>query len=638
MAYNPYTDVNSIYKLKGEWDAADKRGDAAAKNDAAAKAKEYYSRLKQNGYENAANELSASDYTRAKAVKDKWAKFGKTSASDYFYSLGKSRGMSKADVDGLLGYDADTGELSFGGKKLGAPDAYVNGTAYFTDTKPLDTAFDDYTSRSGSVRARASAVNAENENLFKKYNREYEDLKNENPFTTEVGRSILSKYDLAALQGRDNQAAGGAADNGGNIDSFAAANALRQQAALISQGQTAALEAHKQKLDHARALLSDMGVNIDRVFNQEETAKNNQLARDVQTSEVTGTVPQSMLYDSPLYSRFFNSDGTLKNPDIDYKAEIEKADAAGNAELARVLRAARGAKIYGDFAKYGKYAADGDYTLPGSTPTEAARRFDAQLTAERENQKAQLAAERQNTLDQIALSDRQLAAERAENAAERQNRLDQIVAKTLYGTESGSETNSKQKTDKSDGEDKKQRLTAGQAKAAYDSGIRTKEVLEAYAYYYGEDAIQANTNSKEKELSLNELLGLTGDPSKTPDQNQTPDPRKKTSVSSPLPLTSTRVKGFSGESPIINTKAPLDDNTVKAWVNTLNNDAASIYGGGAKALKQTAPGQYTPADVDPNYIIVSVFGSDELTQAQKEYLLCSKFGITEAQIRSALGN
>ena len=630
MAYNPYTDVNSIYKLKGEWDSADKRGDAAAKNDAAAKAKEYYSRLKQNGYENAANELSAADYTRAKAVKDKWAKFGKTSASDYFYSLGKSRGMSKADVDGLLGYDADTGELSFGGKKLGAPDAYVNGTAYFTDTKPLDTAFDDYTSRSGSVRARASAVNAENENLFKKYNREYEDLKNENPFTTEVGKSILSKYDLAALQGRDNQAAGGAADNGGNIDSFAAANALRQQAALISQGQTAALEAHKQKLDHARALLSDMGVNIDRVFNQEETVKNNQLARDVQTSEVTGTVPQSMLYDSPLYSRFFNSDGTLKNPDIDYKAEIEKADAAGNTELARVLRAARGAKIYGDFAKYGKYAADGDYTLPGSTPTEAARRFDAQLAAERENQKAQLAAERQNTLDQIALSDRQLAAERAENAAERQNKLDQIVAKTLYGTE-------KPETDESGGEDKKPKLTASQAKNAYDSGIRTKEVLEAYAYYYGEDAVQANTNSKEKELSLNELLGLTPDPNQTDDQSKTPDP-SKTSVSSPLPLTSTRVKGFSGESPIIDTKAPLDDNTVKAWVNTLNNDAASIYGGGAKALKQTAPGQYTPADVDPNYIIVSVFGSDELTQAQKEYLLYNKFGITKAQVENALGN
>lgn len=622
MAYNPYTDVNSIYKLKGEWDSADKRGDAAAKNDAAAKAKEYYSRLKQNGYENAANELSAADYTRAKAVKDKWAKFGKTSASDYFYSLGKSRGMSKADVDGLLGYDADTGELSFGGKKLGAPDAYVNGTAYFTDTKPLDTAFDDYTSRSGSVRARASAVNAENENLFKKYNREYEDLKNENPFTTEVGRSILSKYDLAALQGRDNQAAGGAADNGGNIDSFAAANALRQQAALISQGQTAALEAHKQKLEHARALLSDMGVNIDRVFNQEETAKNNQLARDVQTSEVTGTVPQSMLYDSPLHSRFFNSDGTLKNPDLDYKAEIEKADAAGNTELARVLRAARGAKIYGDFAKYGKYAADGDYTLPGSTPTEAARRFDAQLAAERENQKAQLAAERQNTLDQIALSDRQLAAERAENAAERQNRLDQIVAKTLYGTESKSETNDKQKTDESGIEDKKPRLTAKQAKDAYDSGIRTKEVLEAYAYYYGEDAIaegEKKGKEKEGELSLNELLGLT------PDQNQTPDPSKKTSGVAPLLLTST-----TDELPLI------DDNTVKAWVNTLNNDAASIYGGGKKALKQTAPGQYTPADIDPNYIIVSVLDSDELTQAQKEYLLCVKFGITEAQIRNAL--
>ena len=375
MAYNPYTDIKKVYNAKVAYGNATSNEERKTQQDIANKARK---KLSQYGYQDIANSISASgaDAAAVKKILDSYAKKDRTATREYLYSIGKSYGMSDSEVDKLIGWDADTGQVSFGGKKIGTPDAVADGVSYWNDPTVLDSAFTDYVSRSGLTRTKEKAVDQENEALFKKYTQEYEDLKETNPFTTEEAKSILAKYDLAGLQARDNEAASGGADNSGNIDSFAAANALRQQSTLVNQGQQVVLQQYQQKLDHARNLLSDMGVHIDRVYEQDETSKNNQVSRDVATSEVTGTVPASMLYNLPEYSLFFNEDGTLKNEDIDYKAEIDKAVASGNTNLAKVLRAARGAKIYGNYQKYGQYAADGDYTVPESKKTEAAEQFD----------------------------------------------------------------------------------------------------------------------------------------------------------------------------------------------------------------------------------------------------------------------
>ena len=118
MAYSPYDAVNAIYNLKGQWDSANNAGDETKKNEAAKKAQAFYNQLRRNGYGNIADELNASNYTQAKAIRDKWAKMGKTSTRDYLYSLGQSKGMSQSDVDKLIGWDGQTGEVSFGGKKM----------------------------------------------------------------------------------------------------------------------------------------------------------------------------------------------------------------------------------------------------------------------------------------------------------------------------------------------------------------------------------------------------------------------------------------------------------------------------------------------------------------------------------------
>lgn len=424
MAYNPYSAVNAIYKLKGQWDTANNAGDTTKKNDAAAKAQEYYRQLRNNGYGDVADELTAADYTQAKAINDKWAKSGRSSTRDYLYSLGKSKGLSSSDIDKLISWDNDTGQVSFGGKVIGTPDAVVDGVSYWGNTSVLDNAFNDYIERSGTTRSKESLVNQENESLFAKYNQEYEDLKNTNPFTTEEAKAILAKYDLAGLQGRDNQVASGSASNGGNIDSFSAANALRQQSALVNQGQMAVLEAHQQKLDHARNLLSDMGVNIDRVFNEDETAKNNEVARKSAIAEVTGYAPDEWVASNNPY---MNDDGTIKDEykDVDFSDVMEKAKAAGNTEAYNAAAVARYYKIMGNYGLYGQYD-DGNYRVPGQQRT---ANYD--LTKQQIDSAERIAKGGNDT--NLALADK-----------EAQSALDQISANTQsqkdimsYATENG---------------------------------------------------------------------------------------------------------------------------------------------------------------------------------------------------------
>ncbi|MBQ3124548.1 MAG: hypothetical protein IJC09_03905 [Clostridia bacterium] len=411
MAYSPYDAVNAIYNLKGQWDSANNAGDETKKNEAAKKAQAFYNQLRRNGYGNIADELNASNYTQAKAIRDKWAKMGKTSTRDYLYSLGQSKGMSQSDVDKLIGWDGQTGEVSFGGKKIGTPDTIVDGVSYWSDTSVLDNAFNDYIGRSGTVRSKSTAVDQENESLFAKYNQEYEDLKNTNPFETETAKAILAKYDLAGLQGRDNEVAKVGGSNGGNIDSFAAANALRQQSALVNKGQQVVLDAHQQKLDHARGLLSDMGVNIDRVFNEDETAKNNETARLSEQASVSGITPtQWSIQNDAFLKNFVDSDGKLKAEyyDTDFQELINNAKASGNTELANKYAILRGLKIFGNFAEYGKYLNSGDVAYIQPQKTEDARQFD----------------------EQIAAADRQLNADVSMNSANNANKIAQIQAQT----------------------------------------------------------------------------------------------------------------------------------------------------------------------------------------------------------------
>lgn len=465
MAYNPYSAVNAIYNLKGQWENANNIGDTATKNSVAAKAQVYYNQLKNNGYNDVADELTASNYSQAKAINDKWAKMGKTATRPYLYSLGSANGMSSKDIDNLIEWDNQTGEVSFGGKKIGTPDSVVDGVSYWSDTSKLDNAFKEYTQRSNTNLSSSSLSSKNSTEINDKINQlwglqqsdhsdisnmwkeEYDSLKNTNPFTTDEAKTILAKYDLAGLQGRDNAAASNAGSNGGNIDSFAAANALRQQSALINQGQQVVLDSYQQKLDNARAILEGLGVyqqnnytgmqntiglqqnEAQRLFENDETAKNNDVARKSEIASVSGYTPDEWVVSNNPY---MNDDGTIKDEykDIDFSAVMANAKAAGNTDAYNAASVARYYKIMGNYQKYGQYD-DGNYTLPGQSKTESARQFDEQIAA----------ADRALSAEQnSANADRELQRDLADKTA--QNALDQIKTSAIYGVNTKSGTSS----------------------------------------------------------------------------------------------------------------------------------------------------------------------------------------------------
>lgn len=254
---------------------------------------------------------------------------------------------------------------------------------------------------------KSNEVNRENAGLFDKYNQSYEDIKNTNPFKTDEAKAILGKYDLAGLQARDNAVASGGASNGGNIDSYASANAMRQQSALISQGQSAVLDAHQQKIDNIRGILSDMGVNIDRVFNQDETAKNNNVARLSEQANVTGYVPNEwIIKNDDIYSQFLNEDGSFKTEQegVDIQALINQAKASGDTETAKKLAVVRTRKILGNYGKFGQYSNMGDIASMTPQQTEAGRVADMNDATVRESLKSEKeinAANNQNEINKI---------------------------------------------------------------------------------------------------------------------------------------------------------------------------------------------------------------------------------------------
>ena len=251
----------------------------------------------------------------------------------------------------------------------------------------------------------------------------YDKLENtaySNPFDSEESKAIMGKYDLAALYGRNNAVASGGASNGGNIDSYASANAMRQQASLINQGQMAVLDSHNNKINNVKGILESLGVyqqNQDkgmqntialqsnegqRLFENEETALNNDVARKAEIANITGVSPDEWVVSNNPY---MNDDGTIKDQykDVDFAAVMAKAKATGNTQAYNAAATARYYKIMSDYGAYGKYD-DGNYNVPGEKQTEAGRQFDEQTKLAKETLTAEQNATNagyKNELDKI---------------------------------------------------------------------------------------------------------------------------------------------------------------------------------------------------------------------------------------------
>lgn len=286
MAYNPRTAMEKIYEFKGIWEDADKVGDVAKKNEAAKKAQQYYSELKNNGYGTVANNLQKANYSQAsKYLNNYKIKSGNVQFRNYMYENLKPYGVTNDQVDKLTGFDPDAGEVTFAGRNIGKGEGIADNRTYFK-AQDLDNIIKDFTSNQGLSRSPEVLEGVHNEKIDRElddyqsgvssnedfYKKKYEETddynKNFNPYNSEIGKAIMEDYKHMGEVEGGNALADGAGSNEGNIDSFAAANAARQQLEFTNAGKQMVLADFNSRVGRAKEMLSDLGVQL-RGFNSD---------------------------------------------------------------------------------------------------------------------------------------------------------------------------------------------------------------------------------------------------------------------------------------------------------------------------------------------------------------------------------
>ena len=410
--YNVYDDAKLIYAYKQQYDKGKQSGDKNMMANAANSAEYLRKRMTDNGYGDIANQLKGYNTAQTKDFLDYYPTQGKSSFRDYLKGskLVTELGYTPEEIDNKIGFNNATKEITFDGMNIGKADTIVNGVSYFNNDF-LDGVVDSIASRSGKTPTTKFMMDKSNQNatensqaLFdkqmatnkdinKKFNELYGYSMDTNPFETEVGKSIMQKYDLEALRGRDNEVASGAGSNSGNIDSFSAANALRQQTAITAQGQQMVIADQAQRVNNVLATLSgmtDSNVKQDasmqntialqqnqagRLFEEQETEKMNDHAINADIATITGYNPQEW---ENRNNPYLNDDGTLAiDPNsIDFAQKITDIDNALKTETDPSVRAsleadrrylvdARNAKL--KLPQYSKYANQIFSNAPSST-------------------------------------------------------------------------------------------------------------------------------------------------------------------------------------------------------------------------------------------------------------------------------
>ena len=171
--YNPYNDAYSILSAKRGWtNARAKNEDPTAFEKEAEK---YYEQLRNNGRDDVADKLAKSDLLQAE---------------EYIKSLEPSDDVYTPDYESI---------------QRKSNNVYNTGKAYGSE-------------------------------ISKSYDKVYDNNINIDPLSAGWGKDIMSGYGAASERAYNKTLGAGIEDAGGNADSYAAANANRQQAAVLSQG------------------------------------------------------------------------------------------------------------------------------------------------------------------------------------------------------------------------------------------------------------------------------------------------------------------------------------------------------------------------------------------------------------------
>ena len=96
-----------------------------------------------------------------------------------------------------------------------------------------------------------------------RYQDHYDWQKTYDPLSSQMGQSVMSYYNQFGDKAAGNATAQGAANNSGNIDSYAAANANRQQLAYTNAGMNAVNQQYNSQMQNMLGTLQSLGVDVN---------------------------------------------------------------------------------------------------------------------------------------------------------------------------------------------------------------------------------------------------------------------------------------------------------------------------------------------------------------------------------------
>jgi hypothetical protein len=172
-------------------------------------------------------------------------------------------GASQAEILRELGLVPPVGtppsdyvSSSAGNTSTGSTSTGSGSTGGTTETVTVTT----HTPESRSDNLTASTTDARN-TATEMYKDLYDAIMNNDPTKTDWGKTLLNYYGIKGLSDANGVRGSGAADNAGNVDSYAAANAARQRLSTLNQGVNAVMGEAQNRYTAALETLKSLGVD-----------------------------------------------------------------------------------------------------------------------------------------------------------------------------------------------------------------------------------------------------------------------------------------------------------------------------------------------------------------------------------------
>jgi len=317
--YNPYNAVKKIVDLKGDYHTAKELGGDYKQYQTAAA--QYYDELAKNGRQDIADKLATSDYTKAKDILAEYKE--DTTVDDFYSELAKVGTGDKSPIseqqssyiDDLMGISKG----SNGGKTTNQLSEWLADIADLSTGKTSPKTSDAVSKLMDSWSVN-NQTHTDLTNDYHQTGKDQLDRINTFDYTKQsYFQPIMDSYKLQGDNAANGELASGAAANGGNIDSYAAANANRQQLAFTNAGHQAALAAAQQNQDNWLDLYGLMGGNIANYGNTNAQNLGN-IADMYSTDALERQNATNALYG--VFNNAYNTDATERGKAMDVLQQL----------------------------------------------------------------------------------------------------------------------------------------------------------------------------------------------------------------------------------------------------------------------------------------------------------------------------